>query len=260
MPICYITAFLDINRSSWKTFKRTPEDYIKAFYPFIKLFEEAENETMILFLDSRHRNKLPLVMKNIIVIDLDETYLNKLYAWRCLERERAIMSSLGYKKLISHRTQYPENTIPEYTIINHCKIDFIGQAMKIVEFPYYCWVDFGFFSKPENIPKRLLDPFKLDTSRVNYCVISTPKDTDNNILYTLQNAPETFTGYFFFGPKEALIQYQKLYHKNLDQFQAMNIADDDQHIALRCYFENPSLFRLHTIFWHKPLLVFQKDT
>jgi len=42
-----------------------------------------------------------------------------------------------------------------------------------------------------------------------------------------------------------MAEYQALYHETLEYFQDNNIADDDQHLALRCYFKNPNLFKLH---------------
>ena len=66
---------------------------------------------------------------------------------------------------------------------------------------------------------------------------------------------------YFFGRKDKLLEYQKLYHETLNWFQnELNIADDDQHLALQCYFKNPELFTLHyNGDWHKALLYFQKD-
>ena len=39
--LCYVTMFLDIGRADWKNvFKRTFEEYLKYFEPFIPLFNK----------------------------------------------------------------------------------------------------------------------------------------------------------------------------------------------------------------------------
>ena len=81
-----------------------------------------------------------------------------------------------------------------------------------------------------------------------------------DITYTLKVAPEKIGGFFFLGRKDKLKEYQQIYHQILDNFQNNNIADDDQHLALRCYFHKPSLFTLHYLMeWHCILFKYQKQ-
>ncbi len=266
MLLCYISSFYDMNRDKWTHFKRSFNDYLLDFKPFINIFTSPTNQyEMVLFLDKKHIDPVTKLLKphtRIKLIEIDEEFMNhELPMWKTLPRERQIMNSLNFKSIIPHRLRFPEHTIPEYSLINHCKIDFINYVIKeeISNAEYFCWVDFGYFKKPENIPGNFLDINKLNKDKINYTLINRLDSRDRNIQYTLLNAPEKIGGFFFFGNRENMKKYQKLYHEVLDYFQnTLNIADDDQHLALVCYFRKPELFALHyTGQWHQALKYFQ---
>ena len=65
--------------------------------------------------------------------------------------------------------------------------------------------------------------------------------------YTLVFAPEVFTATFFGGPTYLLFEFQELYHECLDEMYTRMVSDDEQHVFLRCYFENPGMFDLHVV-------------
>ena len=51
---CYITSYYDINREKWtNNFKRSFDDYLKTFEPFISLFntEYCGDDEMIVLID-----------------------------------------------------------------------------------------------------------------------------------------------------------------------------------------------------------------
>lgn len=265
MSICYISAFLDIGRTNWNNrFSRSIESYFKCFQPFVKLFHSSSKDKMIVFIDKKHSKDFSILINgsNIhpIEIDLDFMY-NNIPMWKTLEREREIMNSEQYKNTFPNRLIYPENSVAEYTLINHAKIDFVNYAIQSEEkTEYFCWVDFGYFQRPENIPDFLLDLNKLNLSKVNYQLLNPITVEDTDVMYTMLNAPERIGGFFFFGNRQVLKTYQDLYHSVLKEFQDNNLADDDQHLALRCFFKNPNLFALHYHpSWHFALKMFQKN-
>ena len=99
---------------------------------------------------------------------------------------------------------------------------------------------------------------KFDLDRINYTTINEITDYDKNMNNTLHYPRETIMGSFFFGRKEILFEYQKLYHKKHKELQSINIIDDDQFLALQCYIEKPNLFKLWNLgLWHKALIYFQ---
>ena len=188
--------------------------------------------------------------------------MNLLPIWKTLEKEREIMNSVDFKNTVGSRIIFPEHTFPEYTLLNHSKIDILCSLIDSnkINCQYYCWIDFGFFADKKNIPKKLLDINRFNLDTINYTLVNNIDDKDKDIYYTLHNAPEKIGGFFFFGRKDRLKEYQILYHKMLKYFQnILNIADDDQHLALQCYFYKSSLFTMHYLGeWHSVLREYQK--
>jgi len=266
MNCCYITSYFDINRSQWTTFSRTFDDYLSYFKPFLTLFDKSKtNDNLIVFIDDRHFKKLDDLLTDthtIFLIPINQSFLEQnLHCWKTLETERRIMNHPEFKALVGDRITFPECRYPEYTLINHCKIDFISYAINsnLTSAKYIAWIDFGFFAKSENIPKTLLDLSKFNLSRINYTLINPIDETDNDVYYTLKYAPEKIGGFFFLGRRDILLQYQILYHKSLADLHSKNIVDDDQALALYCYFQKRDLFSFNTsnFGWHRVLIVNQ---
>lgn len=263
--ICYVSAFVDIGRSKWTYFSRDFARYMVCFRPYIAMFKNLEEKNvtdyhMIVYISENVAEKFKeeITTSLIQVHVVNEEFLSKNTIWSRLDRETEIIHSVDYMTLVSDRLIFPENSNPKYTLINHAKIDFVCLAMNHTDAPYLCWTDFGYFSNTKNIPYNPLDVEKLDKERVNYTLINQISELDQDIIYTIKNAPEKIGGFFFFGNRNILKQYQQLYHKMHLQLQDKNLVDDDQHLALRCYFENPDMFCLHMLGgWHKALTHFQ---
>ena len=271
--ITYVTAFCDLGREKWNKFHRTFDEYLNGFRPFIEMFSRTTNEIaqyrMVVFIDKKHIDRLQQELcleTKITLIPIDFEWMHKnLPMWRTLEIERSVMSTPYYKNMVAHRNSCPECYIPEYTLINHCKIDYICH---LIDNPstynisdYYCWVDFGSFQLPEKVPERMLDVSKLDPYKINYTLINPITHIDRDPLHTVVFAAEKVGGFFFAGSKILLKQYQALYHSVLNYYQnVLGIADDDQALVLACYFMRPDLFAMHyTGIWHYALIYFQKD-
>lgn len=265
--LCYVTAFLDLQRENWSEFKRSFSDYFNSFLPLLNLFQglplEEKDYELIVYMDKNHVETVKSAVKNsrrITVVEIDSNFLSEnIPVWKRLEKEEKIMASDQYKKLMGQRVKYPEHSNAKYTLINHAKIDFINHAMKLSDSENFCWVDFGYFQTPERIPTTMLDLKHFQPDRITYTLINALEEKDKDILYTLHFAPERIGGFFFLGNRKAMSEYQKLYHEIHRGFQDSNLADDDQHLALRCYFRQPELFSLHNLGgWHKALVYFQK--
>lgn len=272
--LCYVTMFFDIGRDKWKNvFTRTFTQYLKEFEPFIPLFNKktCKDDLLVVFIDKKWESMLFEKINlykiddnsfNIKVVGIDNNFMNFLPMWNTLKREDEVMHSQYFKSIIADRYIYPEHTYPEYTLINHCKIDLICALIesKKINYDYYCWVDFGFFKLKENIPDNLLDINLFNLQTINYSLINQIDELDKNVYYTLKRAPEKVGGYFFLGHKNKLKEFQKLYHEILNYFQnTLNIVDDDQHLVLQCYFKNPSLFTMHYLGkWHTILREYQQ--
>src|SRR5437764_784195 len=127
--LCYVTAFLDINRDDWSTFSRSFDDYLESFTPYINLFENNKDYKLVVYIDKKHYNKLLdlCIVDNIYVYPIDEEFLlQNSILWQRLPLETEIITSEKYKTEFKHRLQYPENNNPKYTLINHAKVDFVS--------------------------------------------------------------------------------------------------------------------------------------
>jgi hypothetical protein len=69
------------------------------------------------------------------VILINDAFLNKnIYAWSLMKKEAAVMRSEPFKALVAagkkDPSPPPERIVPEYTLINHAKIDFIVYVLQ----------------------------------------------------------------------------------------------------------------------------------
>jgi hypothetical protein len=265
MSITYVSLYYFIDRTKWPKFTTTKESYLQNFSFLVDLFKDELYDNFVVFLDECMFEydiiKRAQTLSNIHIIPINKQFMiENFHAWKFLNKENEIMQSLHFKQLIESRKNCPEAFCAEYNLINHSKVDAIHYT--ITHFPhsnYYAWIDFGYMKNKYNIPKKLLDLNKLDLNRVNKVIINDISENDKNIEYTMKTPSETIAGYFFFGNKNILLKYFNIYHKELQNFYDMNLVDDDQHIALRCYFSNPHLFHLDKMPWHHALKYYSKE-
>jgi hypothetical protein len=270
MAICYTTAFLDISRDKWSLFRRTAEEYIDSFAQLLKMFNKSTNDCLIVYADSNHIEKIKKTVDNpnietipIFWIKPGDSKDSDLRTfsplWNRLDEEIKVCHSFQYTNLMKsfNRLQFPEHNNPLYTLINHAKLDFVNNSIDLTNNKYslYAWIDFGYAGRtPNNIPETPLNPALFDPSKVTYTLVSPLNENDNLLYYTLQYAPERICGAFFVGGGNAIKKYQQLYHQIHLNLLRKNVIDDDQHIALRCYFADPSLFHLENLGgWHRAL-------
>jgi len=268
--ICYVTAFLDIGRGEWNNFKRTVDVYINSFYNLLRLFKNDNH--LIVFIDDRYYKKIisyclenDLLFNNVDFIQINEKFLETNFEiWKKWKREKEIMESKEYIELIKHKIHCPEHNNYKYTLINHSKIEFVNLGIKLRKnFEYFGWIDFGFLSESDRIPSKLptlkelkeLKELKLN-NKVIYPLLNYITYNDENPIYTLVNAPEKVCGTFFISKKENLVSYKNQYISIHSLLQEKGIVDDDQHIVIQCYFNNPRLISFYKINKWKDILLF----
>lgn len=258
--VCLVTAFLDIGRDEWNTYSRSVSEYFTSFLPYLRLHHD-----IIVFMDDRHSlNLQSLISKcspsaRVKIVPINREWMkDHIFAYSKLKMETLIMNSDGFKQLIpDYRKGCPETYSPEYNIMQHAKIDFVCHAIdaNYSQCRYFAWTDFGYFkndSMTMDTAKTKLDITKFDLEKVNFQTINPVDERDRNVMYTLTYAPEKIGGFFYFGGIEPLKEYQKIYHDVYSEMHRMGIVDDDQHMMIRSYFRNKSLFRLWDLGgWHK---------
>lgn len=266
--ICYVTAYLELDRKNWSTFSRTFEEYLQSFLPLVKLFRNNDTTDcqLYIYIDDQCYNQLIEYIPDIqslpiTVIQINNSFLLKnMPLWIRLDRETEIINSVEHKKLIGHRLSSPETHNSKYTMINHLKVDFVAHTINMTTSTHLCWVDFGYFKDKNKIPLKLLNFNNFHKTKINYSLINELDDNDKDIYYNLSLAPEKIAGSFFFGSRQILMQYQQIYHEMHLYLQNINVVDDDQHIALLCYFKYPDIFKLHHHGqWHLDFKKFEKS-
>lgn len=262
MSLCLVTAFLDIGRQDWSSFRRSVGQYFRNFYPYVKMTHNSYRDELIpneiiVFMDDKYATELSNLCqenKHIKVIPINREWMQKnIHAYRQLHRETEIMESEKFKSLIKHRLGHPECSKPEYNIMQHSKIDFVCHVIeeKLSDAKYYAWTDFGYFQNPATIPTKPLKIDKFDLDRVNFQAINPFTALDFNIMFTITNAPERIGGFFYLGNADQLKKYQILYHQVCMDFHEKGIVDDDQHIMIQCIARDPNLFKVWMLGgWH----------
>jgi len=273
--IVTVTAFFDINRENWAYLNRNAEYYLNSFKNMTFFTGK-----LIVFMDDRYihtpfiKNYIDYLNKHNdtskIFIFINKEWLYKhCDSWKKNYLSEKIMKSTEFTQLVEKRISMgvPETIYPEYNTINHSKIDFIKYAIDnslIKENEFICWCDIGYYysilhNNCDEFPYAELDLNKFNLQKMNFCIKNMIFNEDTNMFYTVVNSPEIFTGCFFAGNTESMLQYHKLYHISLDELYENNLSDDDQHIALRCYLKQPDLFHLSIFYncWPQALTYFQ---
>jgi hypothetical protein len=244
--ITYVTAYYDIGRESWKEFSRSNESYLKNFNHLLNIVKKTNNN-LIVFLDVKFLYLTFPKTENVKFVYVDKSFMNSLPLWQRQKKEFLILNSNEYKEKLKNRLKFPENSNSFYTIMMHSKIDFVIRAMSIMNSKYYCWMDFGYFCNDDIQNLLCIEDMN---EKINFSIVNKITDQDRDILYTVLFAPEKIAGGVFYGSKDTLLKYQRLYHCIHERFQNMGIVDDDQHITLQCYFQNKDMFELHEKGWY----------
>jgi hypothetical protein len=241
---CFVTAFYDIGRKNWEHYKRSEDEYIGVFCNLVQM-----KIPLVVFIDQKYYERIKTACDELRpanlytkIIPVDDAFLRtNIKSWSYVERERNIMNSELYKRVISHRKSCPETHIPEYTCINHAKVDFVKYAIEHIvdgdgDIKYVGWVDFGYIQKLTNMPSdRVFVYDKLKNDQVNMIFNNDVDESDSDPYFTLLFAPEKITGGFWFGSKTAFLKYWEKYHATVQKLHNIGIADDDQAIVLNIF-------------------------
>ena len=162
----FVTAFRDLKRGSWKSFPRSLDEYITRFERLARLPID-----LVVYVEPSFAERVRAVLAGrehftdvVVVSDLE---MADMACWSKIKRETKIMTSKHYKYLVRRSHNLPEHTNPQYTMMNHSKVDFVHAASKrYPRYPYLAWIDFGYIEKGVSI-YGVLDPLKaLDPSKI----------------------------------------------------------------------------------------------
>ena len=242
--IVFVTLFKDIGRDKWQHYKRDPSEYIECF---LRLATSIPYK-LVVYVEPKIRGLLAdyTFSDNIIFINFDSVEHTFIKKYIGLESE--IITSQDYQNRIPYfrKNQNPEHVYPEYTLINHSKINYIRDAKQNVlpNYMFYAWIDFG-YAKNDTIqlPKAIaLD--KLPTNKLTYHSLRDVPDEKIDPNYILGSDDLYLTGSSFIVPNSIVEAFEVLYEYKLIEWQTRWIADDDQSLVLQIYQDHPGLFNL----------------
>lgn len=238
--ILFVTAYKFIKRDAWDRFRRTNSDYL---YDFKKLVEHIDYPLVVYVEGDVFAEIAKMQLRSNIILINSSTISTFLETH--LESERLIMESDDYKcKIPKVRKQFPEHCRPEYTLINHSKIQYISHTKRLFPgYEYYSWLDFGFVRNDLAVIPRNLNFAKLQPKIIFNTIDTIPLiPIDANKMLSVH---EIYIAGSAFIIHTSLIEcFEGLYTSKLNEWKLANIADDDQNLTYQLYCENKDLFLL----------------
>ena len=241
--IIYVTAFKDIGRALWNTFRRGNDEYFNCFIllsnnfnPRYKLIVFVDNEIKAHLLSKNKFND------NIIFYNFDD--VDSFYK-KYLQKETEILNSEIFRRKVASNRLYnnPETWCAKYNLINHSKINFIKHVKTLyLNYKYYAWIDFGFVKNGDlNVIPKSINPDKVQ-NKITYQYKYLTLRIDANEILKSNN--DYIAGGAFVIPNEKVEWFEKKYENKLNEWYLNYIADDDQSLVLQLYFDNKDIFNL----------------
>lgn len=245
MNCTFATAFYDIGRGKWSSYKRTVEDYMNYFNTVSKL-----KANMVIFCDESHRELISRIRKDdehtkIVVTPFDQCEFYKSY----YTKVKMVMDSSLYKSNIIHH-DIPEMNFPEYNIINFNKICFVQEATKHFTTKNYGWIDFGFGHGKVDVSMDLsFMDYRTSGDRIYMGCLKKPVDQMLYHPWSYFSNEVFITGSAFVGTMKSIKDLKTAICCVIDESLLRNIIDDDQTIYNMAYLTNKNLFNLNQGGW-----------
>jgi hypothetical protein len=237
--ILFVTAFKDIDRESWRHYRRTNKEYYDMF---IKLASNIKYN-MLVYVEDDIKDILTSLCSfnsNIIFKNMNHVFT---FSDRHLLNDQVIMESETYKRKIpAHRSVNPEHVYSEYNFVNHNKINYVSNAKHCFpDYSFYSWIDFGYVRDESSIPRNI-NVAKLPHKIIYHCNVQPTTRIDPN--YMLTSDCIFITGSSYIIHSSLVNTFEELYERKIKEWQANYITDDDQNLVLQLYFDYPDLFHL----------------
>ncbi|CAH1783379.1 unnamed protein product, partial [Owenia fusiformis] len=255
--VTIVTGLFDIGRKRWSSFKRTYHDYLNFAQNVLKL-----DVNLVFYVEERGRyfvekHRRGKEHKTEVIV----TEWKNLTFYRYLTAIETIMGSKEFK-LNNRLLNHPEGFSALYNLLMSSKFSIMYETTLRNTFhsDYFFWMDAGYghgnssIFPPENCPWA---PCNILTDMISYINLY-PTDVYKpaiNRLYKMSVAP-ALNGGFFGGSKNAIHTYHKLYKAVLEDWLKNGRIDDDQTMALACYFKKPNLFNLVPGGWNDVFKLF----
>lgn len=235
------TAYYDIGRENWTSFRRSVSDYMSYFSQISQI-----NANMVIYCDQKHYETINRIrpeneQTKIIVVSFDKLEFYQLF----FQQIKDTMISQFFKQSIIYHN-IPEMLYPEYNIINLNKVCFVKESLNYFNTQNYGWVDFGYnHGNKLNIPNDLsfIDELTQNNKIHMHCLKEPSDDMLYNPIYYFNNDVR-ITGGAFFGTKISIQEFYKLIKFVIQNSLKLHLIDDDQTIYNMAYLQNKFLFNL----------------
>ena len=252
-----VTALIDLGREKWPYFQRRFDYYLYYSVQLLRM-----NVPLVAYVDDRvidfarhHRRGKEHMTRFIHVANVTE-----LEGYRHYDRISAIMTSAEFvdaNPLLRH----PEGFSPEYNVLMNSKLSLLRRATAENRFGtrYFFWTDMAYGHGHDIYPKSCSwAPRSIMTGdRITYIELYDLRRISSFRTIYKQKVAPFMNGGFFGGSSAAIDDYYHLYNAVFEDLLDENVVDDDQTVAVACYFRRPQLFNLVTGSWYSTFTLFK---
>jgi hypothetical protein len=234
MNALFVTAFKDIGRGQWSQFVRPSSEYMDSFDQLVRTGLDV-----VCFMDEETATPATPTNLRVHPYDEDSTFIPKYK-----DREQAIMESGMYRRMLSHRLNHPEHSVPLYNLVNHNKVAFIKRARDLhPDYAMYVWIDFHYARHGTMRTSYTLDHLPIDRVTIaSFCHAHELPEADHQHL--AMESKETIVGSVFVVPHGVVDTFYGSYEAALVNKYEAGVADDDQNVhafLARC---SPELYNV----------------
>lgn len=243
-----VTAFYDINRSNWTSYKRTNSEYLDYFRFWARLdaniFVFCENEdTANEIRKIRREFNISEDKTQICILDIFSIE-SEIY-----ERMK-IVASHPLQHAFHIRDNTPETYNANYNYIMLMKTWMVSKAVEITNnFEYAAWLDFGFchgaeyFADAEDF--RFKFSYEKDNGKINMFAIKPIDDTP--IFDIIQSGDTYITGGFYIGPSKLWSTLWQQEYEAINSLLNCDLMDDDQILLLMAARKRPDIIQINEL-------------
>lgn len=222
--VLLVTAFRDINRDKWNVFQRSRRLYMEWFSTLAALCSLQ----LVCYCPKELQPELPSGQYILRDYDMEDTFYRTYY-----DSEKKIMARPDFQKWIGERIYHPEHWNPDYSMVTHCKVNFVRRAaQQYPNYSHYIWIDFGAVRYPLH-PDTVFDWSRLMDDKIHMQVFGNPMDYPTNARKLCKKSPDALSAALFVVPAGKIQWYENAYEQELKRNHELNIADDEQNIMLR---------------------------
>jgi len=240
--VAIVSAFRDIGRGDWNSWKRSTEEYVTYFKNLVYNCWDD----LIVYVD---KETLPLPWHDFegwpSIKMMDINSVANLFSTKYLDVETEIMFCKEYCDIIpSWKKDLAQHKCPIYNLVNHDKVAFLRHTHELFpQYDYLIWVDFGGIRQAETIITHI------DASRMikDKIVYQAPEEFDPNNRELphpqCSLGPTRMYGSMFIVPVRMLDWFYEVYDKKIRELHDMKIVDHDQNMVYQVCCDHPLAFK-----------------